>query len=48
MGALAEQDVCQPVRSAQRYDKRLKNHDAKRKAGAGRFPAPALCDAEGC
>src|SRR5262245_27891083 len=33
MGALAEQDVCQPVRSAQRCDKRLKNHDAKRKQG---------------
>src|SRR5262249_23845051 len=33
MGALAEQDVCQPVRSAQRCDKRLKNHDAERKAG---------------
>jgi len=48
MGAVAEQNVCQPVRSAQRGDKRLKNHNGKRKAEVERWPAPTLCDEEGC
>src|SRR5215510_12501520 len=47
MGAVSEQDVCQPVLSAQRGDKRLKNHDGKRTAGVERLPAPTLCDEEG-